>query len=667
MYVSGTLVRYDGLCTNTLQLPLRRHAMLGRSEFEVSPALKLFVQAQYSHSVARAQGSHPQFASAGSSSFTIPMSNPFIPTDLRQLLLSRSNPTATFEITKRFVDAGVRHYTDTADTYQVVAGAQGTIPGINWDYEAYYSHGRTNFLDVSYDGSISLSAVRQLVNAVDGGASLCTGGLNLFSTAPVSASCIAYIQRTTHSKTRLGQDEVGVNLSGGLFNLPAGEVKVALSGAWRANSYASNPDPLLQAGDIAAVNGIPATNGRTSVKEGAIELLIPVLADVTMFKSLNLSAAYRYSDYNLFGGVSAYKVSADWRVVAPLLIRGGYQRAVRAPNIGELFLPASAAVANFGAQGDPCTTTSSYRTGPNAAAVRTLCIASGIPSTIIDSFTGATAVPATTSGNVNLQPEKADTFTVGAVFQPTFAGNAFRQMTLSVDYYNIQLKDAISSIDVPTSAAKCFNLDGSNPTFDVASPYCQAIVRNTSTGQVANSFALLKNLGGIKTAGIDVAFDWRLPMESLSLGQGAFNFNLTVSYLDTFKLQATPTSPFQEAAGTISGPASSTQTYAKWKYSGTVSADKGPLQLGLRWRHLSSFRDTSYITTPATTVPGTPAFDYFDVFGRVRVLDKFERRGGVTNLANKRPAPVAGLSGSTNMGIYDVIGRAFYLGAKVTF
>lgn len=667
MYVSGTLVRYDGNCTNTLQLPLRRYAALGRTEFEISPAVKLFAQVQYSHSVAEAQGSHPQFASAGSSSFTIPMSNPFIPNDLRQVLLSRTTPTATFEITKRFVDADVRHYTDTTDTYQVIAGAQGLIPGINWDYEAYFSHGHTRFADVSYDGSVSLSAVRQLVNAADGGASLCTGGLNLFSTAPVSASCISYIQRTTHSKTTLGQDELAANLSGSVFSLPAGEVKVALSGAWRENRYASNPDPLLQAGDIAAVNGIPATTGKTRVKEGAIEVLIPILTDVTMFKSLNLSAAYRYSDYNLFGGVSAYKVSADWRVFSPLLIRGGYQRAVRAPNIGELFLPASASVANFGSQGDPCTTTSSYRTGANAAAVRSLCIASGVPGTIIDSFTGAVAVPATTSGNINLQPEKADTFTFGAVFQPTFAGDAFRRMTLSVDYYNISIKDAISSIDVPTSAAKCFNSDGSNPTYDVASIYCQSIVRNTSTGQVANSFAALRNLGAIKTAGIDVAFDWRLPMDALNLGQGFFNFNMTVNYLDTFQLQATPTSAFQEAAGTISSASASTGTYAKWKYAGTVSVEKGPIQLGLRWRHLSSFRDTSYITNPATTVPGTPAYDYFDVLGRVRVSDKFELRGGVTNIANKKPAPVQGLSGTTNMGIYDVVGRAFYVGAKATF
>jgi len=666
MYVSGTLVRYDGLCTNTLQLPLKRYAFLGRSEYEVSSGLKVFAQGQFSRSISLAQGSHPQLASAGASSFTIPVTNPFIPADLRTLLQSRSNPTATFEITKRLVDGGVRHYRDVADTYQVLAGAEGTIPGIDWNYEVYGSHGHTRFEDVSFDGSYSLSAIRQLVNATDGGASLCSGGLNLFSTATISNSCVSYIQRTTRSRTTLGQDEVVADLTGSVFKLPAGDVKVAISGTYRKNRFRSNPDPLLQVGDIAAVNGIPATTGTTRVTEGAIEVLVPVLADLPLVKSLNLTAGYRYSHYNLFGGVSTYKISADWRIASPLLLRGGYQRAVRAPNIGELFLAPSAAVANLGTIGDACTATSALRTGANGAQVRALCIATGVPTTLIDSFNGAAAVPATTQGNINLKPEKADSYTIGGVFQPTFAGGAFRRMTLSVDYYNIRISQAISSIDVPTSLAKCFNSDGSNPSYDPTSIYCQTIVRNPGTGQIANSFQPLLNIGGIKTAGVDVAFDWSLPFEALKLGKGALNINLTLNYLDTFKIQTSPVSPFQEAAGTIAGPSSTVQSYAKWKYSSTYTLALGKVELGMRWRHTSSFRDSSFITNPATTVPGTPAYDYFDIIGKLKVSNRIEFRGGVTNVGDRNPPPVQGFSGTTNMGIYDVVRRAFYIGVKAS-
>ncbi|WJS99877.1 TonB-dependent receptor plug domain-containing protein [Novosphingobium humi] len=666
MYQSGTLVRYDGLCTNTLQLPLTRYAFLGRAEYEVSPSLKLFVQGQFARSISEAQGSHPQLASAGSSSFTIPMSNPFIPADLRTLLQSRPNPNATFEITKRIVDGGVRHYRDVSNTYQIVAGAEGVIPGINWNFELYGSHGRTSFTDTSYDGSYSLSAIRQLVNAADGGASQCTGGLNLFSNAPISASCLSFIQRKTLSTTSIGQDELAANLTGSLFKLPAGEVKVALSGNYRSNTFTSNPDPLLQIGDIAAVNGIPAIHGSTKVSEAAVEVLVPVLADLPLIKALNLTGGYRYSHYNLFGGVSTYKLSADWRIADPLLLRGGYQKAVRAPNIGELFLPASAGVANLGTLGDPCTATSSYRTGANAASVRSLCIASGVPSSLVDSFNGAAAIPATTQGNVNLRPEKADSYTFGAVFQPTFAGAAFRRMNLSVDYYQMNINQAISTIDVPTSMAKCFNSDGSNPTYDANNLYCQNVLRNTSTGQIANSYQALLNIGAIKTAGIDVAFDWSIPFEALKMGPGSFDVNFTLNYLDTFKIQASPTSPFQEAAGTIVGPSSTGQSYAKWKYSGTFIANRGKVSLGLRWRHISSFKDSSAITNPATTVPGTPAYDYFDIIGRLKVTDRFELRGGITNVGDRNPPAVQGTSGMTNMGIYDVIRRSFYLGFKAT-
>ena len=666
MYQSGTLVRYDGLCTNTLQLPLTRYAFLGRAEYEVSPSLKLFAQGQFARSIAMAQGSHPQLASAGSSSFTIPMSNPFIPADLRTLLLSRPNPNATFEITKRLVDGGVRHYRDVSDTYQIVVGAEGVIPQIDWNYEIYASHGRTSFEDTSFDGSYSLSAIRQLVNASDGGASLCSGGLNLFSSAPLSASCVSFIQRKTLSRTSIGQDELAASLTGSVFKLPAGDVKVALSGNYRSNSFTSNPDPLLQAGDIAAVNGIPAIRGNTKVSEAAIEVLVPVLSDLPLVKALNLTGGYRYSKYNLFGGVGTYKISADWRIASPLLLRGGYQRAVRAPNIGELFLPASAGVANLGTLGDPCTTTSSYRTGANAASVRSLCVATGVPTTLVDSFTGAAAIPATTQGNANLRPEKADSYTFGAVFQPTFAGAAFRRMNLSIDYYKLSISQAISTIDVPTSMAKCFNSDGSNPTYDANNSYCQNIVRNGSTGQIANSYQALLNIGAIKTAGIDVAFDWSLPFEALKMGRGSFDINFTLNYLDTFQIQASPTSPFQEAAGTIVGPSSTGQSYAKWKYSGTFIANVGKASLGLRWRHISSFKDSSAITNPATTVPGTPAYDYFDLIGRLKVTDRFELRGGITNLGDRNPPPVQGTSGMTNMGIYDVIRRSFYLGVKAT-
>lgn len=666
MYVSGTFVRYDGLCTNTLQLPLKRYAGLARAEYEISPAVRLFVQGQYANTEVIAQGSHPQLASAGSSSFTIPVSNPFIPADLRTLLNSRPNPAASFQITKRILDGGVRHFRNTAETYQILGGAEGAIPGTDWTYEIYGSYGRTNFKDRSFDGSYSLSAIRQLVNAADGGASLCSGGLNLFSSTPISSQCIAFIQRETLSRTRIGQDEVAANLSGGLFNLPAGEVKLAVSGNYRTNTYSATPDPLLQIGDIAAVNGIPATTGKTKVAEGAVEILIPVLADVPLVEALNLTAGYRYSHYNLFGGVHTYKLSADWRVAAPLLIRGGYQRAVRAPNIGELFLPASAGVANLGTIGDPCTTTSALRTGANGASVRNLCIASGIPTSLIDTFNGAAVVPATTQGNINLRPEKADSYTIGAVFQPTFAGPAFNRMTLSVDYYNIRINGAISAIDVPTSIAKCFNTDGSNPSYDASSIYCQNVVRNSGTGQIANSFQALLNLGGIKTSGIDVAFDWSLPFSSAKLGSGSFDINSTVSYLDSFKIQATPNSPFQEAAGTIVGPSSNGQSYARWKATSTITANLGAVSLGVRWRHLSAFRDSSVITNPASTVAGTPPYDYFDLLGRIKVTDNFELRGGINNLADRNPAPVQGFTGTTNMGIYDVIRRSFYLGVKAT-
>lgn len=671
----ATRFGYDGFCTNNLQTALRRYSFLGRGEYEAAPDVTLFVQGTYANNLARGQGSHPTIAPFGASGLTVPITNPFIPADLRAVLASRTTPTASFTYVKRFQDGGPRSYTSETDTFQVVAGARGVLPGTSWNFEIYGSHGETSATDKTVAGSVSISALQRLLNAADGGASLCQGGYNIFGPTPTSASCLAYISRNTTSRTTIKQDEVAGNLSGSLFALPAGDVKVALSANARRNSYRVDPDAALQAGDIAAVVATQPTRGQTTVGEAAIELLIPILADKPLFQSLNLTPGYRFSHYSPGGSISTYKLSFDWRLAQPLLLRGGYQRAVRAPNIGELFLAPSAVLVNIGqapTSGDPCDVRSAYRTGANGAAVRTLCIAQGVPSTIVDTYNQVGGgIGAVVAGNRGLQPEKADTWTIGGVFQPTFLGGAFRRMSLSVDYYNIRIDDVITSLDVPTSIAKCFNGDGSNSTYDASNFYCGNITRNPANGQIVAAQQTILNIGGYRTDGIDAQLDWALPLELLGAGSsaGSLNLNFTVNWLNRFEISQVPGAPFQDFAGTI-GPSTqpgAIQSFAKWKTAGTVTYDIDAFQIGVRWRHFGSFRDISVVTNPASTIPGTRATDYFDLIGRIRATDDFEFRAGITNLTNRQPQVVGGVAGVTNLGIYDPIGRAFYIGARAKF
>lgn len=664
MVNSGTQFGYDGNCTNRLQNALERYATLARADFEVSDAINLFAQATFAHSLAHGQGSHAQATPFGQAGLTVPITNPFIPTALRTVLASRTTPLANFTYVKRMNQAGPRAFTSSTDTLQGVVGVEGQFaPG--WSYELYATLGRTKATDRSISGNVSISAIQQLLAAPDGGASLCSGGFNIFGDNPISQSCLDFVTRFPVTGTTIKQREFAGSVTGALFSLPAGDVQVAVTANARRNSYRTNPDPLLIAGDIPAVTAIQPTRGVQTVEEIAAELLIPVLSDVPVFQSLNITPGYRYSHYNRTGGISTWKVNFDWRVFDPLMFRGGYQKAVRAPNIGELYLLPGGVVANIGsppAAGDPCDVRSSFRaaSNPNAGQVRSLCLAQGIPAAIIDTYNqGNVGNPSVTQGNPNLTPETARSYTIGAVLQPKFIGSLFDRFNISVDYYNINIKNVIATLGAQISLNKCFNADGSNPSYAVSNLYCSLLQRNTSNGQFSNLIQPLMNLGGYKTDGIDVQVDWAVP-----LGErfGTLTLGGTANWLRSFEIQQLPGAPFQDYVGTIGNG-----VFPKWKFTGTATWDIEGIQIGTRWRHISAFRDSSVVTNPASTILGPRAIDYFDIFARFDVADRFEFRLGVTNVGNVQPPQVGALRGFTNPGTYDIIGRAFNAGFKASF
>jgi iron complex outermembrane recepter protein len=664
----GSGFGYDGNCTNNLQNGLRRGAALLRAQYEVSEHATLFAQGLFAHSFARGQGSHPSATPFGAAGLTVPVTNPFIPADLRSLLAARSAPDASFTYVKRIEQDGPRSFTASTDTYQALVGAEGRLGG-DWSYEAYYSHGNTSPTDKAVAGVISVSALQQLLIAPDGGASLCAGGYNIFGPQPTSASCASFISRRTETTTDITQDELALNATGTIFRVPAGDVALALSGSARQNEYATTPDPAIQAGDIASVVAVQPTKGTIRVREIAAEVLVPLLSDKFLAQSLNLNGGYRYSHYNTSGGVSTYKLGLDWRVFAPLLFRGGYQKAVRAPNIAELFQPAGAVIANIGAppaSGDPCDVRTALRTGANGAAIRALCLAQGIPGTIVDSYNQANVgQPSVTQGNPALSPETANSYTIGTVIEPGFLGRAVEQMSFSIDYYNIKIEETIATLGVQNTLNKCFNTDGSNPNYSAANFFCSLITRNTQNGQISQASQPLLNLGGYRTDGVDAQIDWRAPLDSLGLpsAAGTLVSNLTVSYLNKFEIQQQQGNPFQDFTGTIAG----TDTYARWKYSGSLGYEWHQLQFGLRWRHVSAFKDSSVVTNPASAIAGPDAVDYFDIYGRFGIGEHLEVRAGVTNIGDVDPEQVGALRGFTNPAVYDVIGRAYYLGLKVGF
>ncbi len=660
---------------NRAQIPLERYSIFGRAEYGVGGSTTLFAQGLYTHYTATTGGVPPN-SSALIGVLTIPTTNPFIPADLKALLASRAAPNANFTIQKRFDVLGGRTENDTYDVYQITAGAKGRLGIRDWSWNLYGTLGQTSYSaeQVNYP---SVTAVQQLLSAADGGNSLCAGGFNPFGPQPISAACRSYIERNAVNSTSLRQQVVEASLTGGLFTLPGGEVRFAAGADYRRTSYSFTPDPLVASGDLANYLAVGPSRGSINLKEVYAELLVPLLADMPFVRSLNLDLGYRYSDYNITGGATTYKADLDWKPIDAVTFRGGYARAIRAPSVGELFTSPTQDTITLGTLGaipggDPCDIRSGYRAvgAAGAANVRALCLTQGVPTALIDSYVNTrTRTPFTTAGNLDLDPEKADTYSIGLVLQPKGLGPLFRRFSLSVDYYNIRIRGAIGSITAPLAVQRCFNADGSNPTYDPTNYFCRLITREAAAGLIANVDAPKLNLGGYRTSGVDIAANWPIGLDDLGAGKGTVTLSTDVGYLDRFEIQTLPGSPFVDYAGTIQNVQVDQFTSARprWKATSGLRYDNADFGLGLRWRYIGSMDNSANVGIANPTLPRTKSISYFDLDAVTRVSKRFELRAGVANLGNRKPpvtVPVAIGTYNYDLNTYDLVGRRFFVAIK---
>ena len=660
-----------------LQLPLTRYSTFGRVEYELSPDVKVYAQGYYTNYTAKTQIVPPVSGGTGVPALLVPYNNPFVPADLATLLASRPSPTDPFIYSRRMNESGNRVQTNDWSVYQLQVGASGGLPvgDLTWDLFATRGETQYNETDTGYP---SLSALQQLLNAPDGGRSLCAGGYNPFGLTTLSASCSNFLARTVKNSTNLTQTNVQGSLQGGLFDLPAGQVRFAAGADYRKNSYDFQPDSLLVHLDLVNAQTTVPSSGQTTVKEAFGELLVPLLRDLPMVSALNADLAYRYSDYDSIGGVSTYKASLDWEAVKWLRFRGGYQRAIRAPNLGELFTAPTPGSANLGTigpigSGDPCDIRTQYRSASYAgsAQVRALCLAQGVPAALIDNYRNTNPLTVTASqGNRNLSQETADTYSVGTIIRPQFDNPLFADTSLSVDYYDIKLANAIGSITGSLALSKCFNADGSNPTYSPTNTYCALISREAATGLVSLIQTPLLNLGGYRTSGVDIQADWNFPLSAVGLGDkaGKLAVNVVASYLRTFQIENLPGAPFVDYAGTIGNTQIDlfADTHPQWKSATTVTYANGPISTALTWRYIDKMSNANNVGTTGTA-PGAAARNYLDLNAKWAVRQGLVLNAGVVNLTDEDPPQFGTSPGTTSLSTYDLIGRHYYVSLTAKF
>jgi outer membrane receptor protein involved in Fe transport len=649
-----------------IQNPLDRKSVFTKFDYEIMPTVTGYGQILYVDSdVFTSSGrSLTQFGTLT----TIPVTNPFIPNDLRTLLASRQTPAAPFTWNGRYVGIPSKAWDEQYTTAQYLGGVKGSLPIKDWTWDVFAAYDTTEHLQQNQNAVLK-SQVQNLLNAPDGGNSICAGGFNPFGvnhSTVISDACRAYMTTTANSTEDLSQTTFQGVIQGSVAELPAGNLMVALLADHRRNTYEYRPDSQLAAQNIEAVIASAPTQGAISVKEYAAQVDVPLLADKPLVRKLSFGAAFRRSDYSTSGGVNSYEGDLRWEPTSSLLVRGGYQRAVRAPNIGELFAAASGSQIAFGtppaALGDPCDIRSTARTGAGGASVRSLCLAQGIPAAVIDSYVfPTTATAGRTQGNLALTPEIADTYNFGFSWTSKSDSRLLSGLTASVDYYNIQIEQVISVVPGLSALSKCYNLDGSNPGYEVTNSFCQLLQRD-SNGllQVINTPYL--NLGGLKTQGIDTQLGW-----STDLGGGRLFANTGVGYLLKYSVQTLPGSVFQDFDGTNTIAANQTvsNSFPKWKALTTVGYAKAGATVSVRWRYQNAMADVTSVTTPATPGLGVPAYNLVDLFASYNLNDTWQLRAGVTNLADKDSVLVASSQTSTDTAVFDAVGRSYYLGFRM--
>lgn len=635
---------------NLLVLPLERWNLYTRSSLEVSEQFRPYVQASFTN-----YSANQELAPTPVGGLSVPVTNPFIPTQLKAGLATRANPTADFSYNKRFKALGGRTGDNTHDVWQIVAGTEGDLTE-GWSYDAYGSWGRSVRNEIQ-GGNVRLNRTEELLDRADGGVGICQGGLNLFGDTPISAACQNYISLQAKNLTVVEQHAAELVINGDLFELPAGTVQSAFGASYREVDFDFLPDSGLQPGLVAGFNEQLPVKGALNYTDIFTEVSVPLLSELPGIDSLSTTLGYRITDNNVFGSDESWKVTFDWSIIEDVRARGGMQHAIRSPNIAELFSPQLNSFPNFANQ-DPCNFNSSYRTGANGAKVRDLCAAQASvagSTTFSQPFGQAQAI---VGGNPNLEPELADSWSFGFVFTPEFESPLLQRFSATIDYFAIELEDVISSVGTTTIITRCFNAENANPSYSLNNEWCSLFNRDQADGRVIDLKQLSRNQSIWELSGIDVTLN-----VGTDLGRGSLDLSLLASYLNEWKSQVTSVDKFNDYAGTIgSGTGSSAP-----ELRGTVQLVYGldDLQLTLSSRYIDSMSHSTLVTNPSASATGTESIWYTDIVGTYDASEGVTLRFGVNNLDDRPPRLYnPNVQANTDPSLYDILGRRFFLGLE---
>lgn len=643
-----------------------------------------------------------------------------LPPEMQTLLNSRANPDDDIRINRNLDFMGFRRSEAQTTTFQVLAGLEGELDN-NWAWDAVISHGQTEVI-TNFGGFTSLPRWREVVASPNfgrgfsrtgnelgagraAGTATCTTGLPVIAEFEMSDDCRRALQSNLQNNSQLEQNVFEANLTGDLLEMPAGQLQFALGATYRNYEYVFHTDNMTTNENYweTTLGLFPTTNtqGRYSVKEVYGEVLVPVVANLPGIQALNLELGGRLSDFSTIGEVETFKALVDWTITDFARLRGGYNLANRAPNIGELFLARTQVFgATGGIYGDQCS--ENLQDGPFSAnpavnlqgasgAARTKAICQIImgPTAAAEYYgrpvtdqplTGGTGLPNTT-GNPNLDSEEAETWTWGLVLNSPWQNPWLESLTASIDWYQIEITDMIAVENADPVFQRCLDpaLNPGEPAVAARAPACSFAVRDVLNGNIVSLDLQYTNTGRALTSGADLQLNWNGNMREL--GIDFIPGNLGVTVLANFNLenitQTAPEIAEVDWVGT-SGCALQMQCMGyDYRVFTTFSWFNGPWNASLRWSHIPSIDAGAAATNPATTQIGVDsAYNVFALAAGYRLGENTIIRGGVENILDTKPPyqggnPVAtpyplDATRATNP-LYDQLGRRYFVNVTVNF
>ncbi len=643
----------------TLQPSQRRDQIFTRATYDVSDNFSIYVQAMASQNHIQ-YNSLPTFE-LSNTSFTILRDNAFLPQTIKDYLATPAGlGIATFSVGRISPDLDIPHMDAITSTGTVTIGFDGKVPGSSWTYSAYGQMGRNRDSYKTLNDPISDNLYRAsdaVVNPANGQI-VCRQSLsnppataisnpvgcsplNIFGVGQASAASLKYITGTAIQIVRVAEDVAEFSARGGLFDIQGGTVSAALGTSYRRDAFTQVTDAQSQeirtgagigvafpAGLINTLGGFERTNpqptrGTYNVTEVFGELQVPLLANLPGAQSLSLNGAVRYVSYSTSGGVVPWKLGLVYEPTDGLRVRASRSTDIRAANLGELYQGSS--------QG-----TSTVQDPANG----------GVTTNVI---TGAV-------GNPNLVPESANTSTVGVVFTPYSLFNGFAPgLEFSVDYYQINISKAISTLSAQQELNFCAN--GSTQQ-------CSFITRNP-TGTLSRISLPFFNAAGRQTKGLDFEVSYSTPLSDVMPDlDGSVTFRGLVNYIGQFTTQVQGASPIQ-LAGDIGN------SLPKWSgvFSANVDLGRWGWYVQERWVGGGKFDNTNnngsgIYPNQVGSVYYTDTTITFDAFPQTGVSLAFS----INNLFDRDPpsTPSFLIAGSnySNRTLYDMIGRQYSIGLK---